>query len=92
MIGDPVDPRPTPHKPGDPASNASVSAIEFRIDHPRKLSKELARIMAKPSVSETLPSIGAESVSSTPTEFDAYIRDYIEKTRKLANEAQIKVE
>lgn len=57
-----------------------------------KLSKEFARIMAEPSVRETLTSIGAESVSSTPTEFDAYIRDYIEKTRKLANEAQIKVE
>jgi tripartite-type tricarboxylate transporter receptor subunit TctC len=57
-----------------------------------KLSKELARIMANPKVKETLMAIGAEPVSSTPTEFDAMLKSYIEKTRKLAGEMKITVQ
>ncbi len=57
-----------------------------------KLSKEFARIMAEPKVLETLMSIGAEPVSSTPLEFDAMLKSYIDKTRKLAKEMKITVE
>lgn len=57
-----------------------------------KLSREFARIMAEPSVRETLMQAGAEPVSTSPTEFDAYLKDYIEKTRKLANEMKITVQ
>ncbi len=58
----------------------------------KKLSKEFANIMADPKVKETLLAIGAEAVSSTPTEFDAMLKSYIEKTRKLAAEAKITVQ
>ena len=57
-----------------------------------KLSKEFAAIMADPKVKETLLAIGAEAVSSTPTEFDAMLKSYIEKTRKLAGEAKTTVQ
>jgi tripartite-type tricarboxylate transporter receptor subunit TctC len=57
-----------------------------------KLSKEFAKIMADPKVLETLMSIGTEPVSSSPVEFDAMLKSYIEKTRKLAKEMKITVE
>jgi tripartite-type tricarboxylate transporter receptor subunit TctC len=57
-----------------------------------KLSKEFARIMAEPKVLETLMAIGTEPVSSSPSEFDAMLKNYIEKTRKLAKEMNITVQ
>jgi tripartite-type tricarboxylate transporter receptor subunit TctC len=57
-----------------------------------KLSREFARIIALPDVQASLLSIGAEPVSSTPAEFDAMLKAYIAKTRKLADEMNITVE
>lgn len=57
-----------------------------------KLSREFARIIALPEVQASLIAIGAEPVTSTPAEFDAMLKAYIAKTRKLAEEMNITVE
>ncbi len=57
-----------------------------------KLSKEFARIIALPDVRDSLMAIGAEPVSSSPAEFDAMLKAYILKTRKLADEMKITVD
>ncbi len=57
-----------------------------------KISREFARIMGVPEVRDTLMAIGAEPTSSTPQEFDAMLKSYIEKTRTLAAEMNITVD
>jgi tripartite-type tricarboxylate transporter receptor subunit TctC len=57
-----------------------------------KLSREFARIVALPETRDSLMAIGAEPVSSTPAEFDAMLKAYIIKTRKLADEMHITVD
>jgi tripartite-type tricarboxylate transporter receptor subunit TctC len=57
-----------------------------------RVSKEMARILALPDVRERFSAFGAEPVSSTPQAFDAFVRDYIIRTRKLAEEIGMKVE
>jgi tripartite-type tricarboxylate transporter receptor subunit TctC len=52
----------------------------------------MARILALPEVRERLSTFGAEPVSSTPQVFDAFVRDYIIRTRKLAEEIGLKPE
>lgn len=54
-----------------------------------KLSTEFARIVAIPEVRDSMMAIGAEPVSSSPTEFDSMLKAYIIKTRKLADEMKI---
>jgi tripartite-type tricarboxylate transporter receptor subunit TctC len=55
-----------------------------------RLSKEMARILAQPDTRERLTSLGAEAVSSPPARFEAFSRDYIARTRKLADAIGIK--
>ena len=57
-----------------------------------RVSKEMARILALPDVRERFSAFGAEPVSSTPQVFDAFVRDYIIRTRKLAEEIGMRVE
>lgn len=57
-----------------------------------KLSREFARIINLPDVQASLLAVGAEPVTSTPAEFDAMLKAYIAKTRKLADEMHITVE
>ena len=55
-----------------------------------RLSKEMARILAQPDTRERLNSLGAEAASSPPARFEAFSRDYIARTRKLADAIGIK--
>jgi len=55
-----------------------------------RLSKEMARILALPDTRERLTSLGAEAASSPPARFEAFSRDYIARTRKLADAIGIK--
>ena len=50
----------------------------------------MARILALPGVRERLFALGAESASSTPVKFEAFAREYIARTRKLAEAIGIK--
>ncbi|MNC86170.1 Tripartite tricarboxylate transporter family receptor [compost metagenome] len=55
-----------------------------------RLSKAMARILAEPGIRERLFSLGAEPASSAPAKFEAFARDYIARTRKLAGAIGIK--
>jgi tripartite-type tricarboxylate transporter receptor subunit TctC len=55
-----------------------------------RLSKEMARILARPDVRDQLTTLGAEAASSPPARFEAFSRDYIARTRKLADAIGIK--
>jgi tripartite-type tricarboxylate transporter receptor subunit TctC len=57
-----------------------------------RLSKEMARILARPDVRDQLNTLGAEPRSSSPTQFEAFSRDYIARTRKLADAIGIKAQ
>lgn len=57
-----------------------------------RLAREMARILALPAVREHLFNLGAEPVSSRPAPFEAMVRDYIVRMRKLGDEVGIKVE
>lgn len=57
-----------------------------------RMSKEMARILALPEIRERLFTLGAESASSTPARFEAFSRDYITRTRKLAETIGIKAQ
>lgn len=57
-----------------------------------KFSQEMARVLALPVVRERLTTIGAESVSSTPQQYEKMAREYIAKARKLGDEIGIKAE
>jgi tripartite-type tricarboxylate transporter receptor subunit TctC len=57
-----------------------------------RMSKEMARILALPEIRERLFMLGAESASSTPARFEAFSRDYITRTRKLAETIGIKAQ
>lgn len=58
----------------------------------RRLSTELAKILAMPDVRDTLVRSGAEPASSTPEEMDALLKAYIAKTRKLAESMNVTME
>lgn len=55
-----------------------------------QLSREMARILARPEVRDQLNTLGAEAASSPPAKFEAFSRDYIVRTRKLADAIGIK--
>ena len=55
-----------------------------------RVSKEMARILAMPDVRDQLVTLGAEAASSSPAQFEAFSRDYIVRTRKLADAIGIK--
>ena len=54
-----------------------------------KLSRDIAAALAKPEVRDRLNEVGADAVSSTPSEFDAMLLAYVTKTRKLGDEIGI---
>jgi tripartite-type tricarboxylate transporter receptor subunit TctC len=55
-----------------------------------RMSKEMARILALPDTRDRLFTLGAEPVSSGPEKFAAFSREYIARTRKLADAIGIK--
>ena len=57
-----------------------------------RLSKEMARILALPEVRERLFTLGAEPASSAPVRYEAFVKDYIARTRKLADAIGIKAQ
>jgi tripartite-type tricarboxylate transporter receptor subunit TctC len=58
----------------------------------QRVAKEMARILALPELRERFATLGAEPVSSGPAEFEAFVRDYVTRTRKLADEIGMKPE
>jgi tripartite-type tricarboxylate transporter receptor subunit TctC len=57
-----------------------------------KLSQALNAALAQPEVKERFAGAGLETVSSTPAEFAAFIRNEIAKWAKVAKEANIKID
>lgn len=57
-----------------------------------KFSKEMARVLMLPETRERLLGLGAEPVSSTPQAFEKFTREYIARTRKLAEAIGMKAE
>lgn len=57
-----------------------------------RVAKEMARILALKEVRDLLFSLGAEPVTSRPAQFEAMVRDYIARMRKLGDEIGIKAE
>ncbi len=57
-----------------------------------KLNAEVVRILALPDVKDRLVALGAEPIPVTPEKFDAHIRAEVAKFRKLAKDANIKVD
>jgi tripartite-type tricarboxylate transporter receptor subunit TctC len=57
-----------------------------------KLSQALNAALSQPEVRERFAGAGLETVSSTPAEFAAFIRNEIAKWAKVAKEANIKID
>jgi len=57
-----------------------------------RMAKDMARILALPAVRERLFTLGAEPASSGPVEFEAMVREYVARTRKLGDEIGIKAQ
>ena len=55
-----------------------------------RVSKEMARILGLPEIHERLFILGAEPASTTPAKFEAMVREYIARTRKLGDDIGIK--
>jgi tripartite-type tricarboxylate transporter receptor subunit TctC len=58
----------------------------------RRLNAEIGTILAEPSLRERLSTQGIEPRASTPEQFGAQVRNEIEKWRKLAKVANIRLE
>jgi tripartite-type tricarboxylate transporter receptor subunit TctC len=56
------------------------------------LNAEIAAVLQMRDVAEAIVRVGAEPVSSTPQEFEAYLRSEVAKWTKLITEAGIRVE
>jgi tripartite-type tricarboxylate transporter receptor subunit TctC len=57
-----------------------------------KLSKTLAQVLKDPQVKQQLDSIGAEVIGSTPAELDTFRRAEIAKWKKVATQADLKLD
>lgn len=57
-----------------------------------QLSKEMARVLAMPDIREKLATRGSVAKSSTPEEFDRFIRTETEKVSKVIRDGGIKLE
>jgi tripartite-type tricarboxylate transporter receptor subunit TctC len=57
-----------------------------------QLSKEMARVLAIPDVKEKLATRGSVAKSSTPAEFDRFVRAETDKVTKVIKEGGIKLE
>jgi tripartite-type tricarboxylate transporter receptor subunit TctC len=55
-----------------------------------RMAKEMAVILARPDIRDQLNKLGAAPASSPPAKFEAFSRDYIARTRKLADAIGIK--
>ena len=58
----------------------------------QRLHAELARIIALPAVTQQWATLGAEPVSTTPEQFDAFLKDDIVKWRKVIRESGAKMD
>ena len=56
------------------------------------LNAEINKLLARPEVKATWEKQGAETMSMTPAEFDAYLRADLEKWTKVVKQAGIKLE
>jgi len=56
------------------------------------LNREVVRAMALPDVKARLASLGAEPATTTPEQFDAHVRNEIEKFRKIVQAGNIRVD
>jgi tripartite-type tricarboxylate transporter receptor subunit TctC len=54
------------------------------------MAKDMARVLATPSIRERLAGLGAEPAYLGPAEFDTMVRNYVANTRKLGDEIGIK--
>ena len=57
-----------------------------------QLSKEMARVLAMPEVKQLIATRGSLAKSSTPNEFDRFVRAETEKTTRVIKEGGIKLE
>ena len=57
-----------------------------------QLSKEAARVLALPDVSERIRNRGSVPKASTPEEFDAFIRAEVTKVSKVIRDGNIRVD
>jgi tripartite-type tricarboxylate transporter receptor subunit TctC len=57
-----------------------------------RMAKEMAVILARPEVRDQLDKLGAAPASSGPARFETFSRDYIGRTRKLADAIGIKAQ
>jgi tripartite-type tricarboxylate transporter receptor subunit TctC len=57
-----------------------------------RLNAEIVRILKLPEMQERLQGLGAEVVGSTPAEFSAYLAAEIERWRKVAKAASVKLD
>jgi len=57
-----------------------------------RMANEMARILALAEVRERLAALGAEPAFLGPAEFEAMVRDYLARTRKLGDEIGIKAQ
>ena len=57
-----------------------------------QLSKEMARVLAMPEIKQLLATRGSLAKSSTPDEFDRFVRAETEKTTRVIKEGGIKLE
>lgn len=57
-----------------------------------RLNQEVRKLVVRPDVKELWLQRGAETMSMTPTEFDAYLRAEIEKWTKVVKAANIKLD
>jgi tripartite-type tricarboxylate transporter receptor subunit TctC len=58
----------------------------------QQISKEMARVLATPEVKKLLATRGSLAKSSTPEEFDRFVRAETEKTTRVIKEGGIKLE
>lgn len=57
-----------------------------------RVSKEMARILALPELTERLATMGAQGASTGPVEFETMMREYIASVRKFADQIGMKPE
>jgi len=57
-----------------------------------QLSKEVARIVELPEVKERMSSFGSVPKSSTPEQFDAFVRSEVQKLGKVIRAANVRIE
>jgi tripartite-type tricarboxylate transporter receptor subunit TctC len=57
-----------------------------------RLNTEILRILKLPDIRDKLSALGADIVGSTPEEFAKYLRDEITKWRRVAKQANVRLD